>query len=93
MSFEDATVANLSYSGFYWTLDFGRNAELRILLRCSPTPKYWEDLLDAIQKCKAAGVIPIVVGGSEKWQLQFYPALLMMRILGKDRMATAYGCR
>ena len=39
MSFEDATVANLSYSGFYWTLDFGRNAELRILLHCSPTPK------------------------------------------------------
>jgi len=27
--------------------------------------KYWEDLLDAVQKCKAAGVIPIAVGGSE----------------------------
>ena len=52
--------------------------------------KYWEDLLDAIQKCKAAGVIPIAVGGSAKWPLQFYPALLMMRVLGKDGMASAY---
>ena len=52
--------------------------------------KYWEDLLDAVLKCKAAGVIPIAVGGSEKWPLQFYPALLMMRVLGKDGMASAY---
>jgi len=43
--------------------------------------KFWQDLLDAIQKCKAAGLTPIVVGGSEKWPLHFYPALLMMRIL------------
>ena len=28
--------------------------------------KYWENLLDAVQKCKAAGVIPIVVGGIRK---------------------------
>jgi raffinose/stachyose/melibiose transport system substrate-binding protein len=52
--------------------------------------KYWEDLLDAVKKCKAAGVTPMAVGGSEKWPLQFYPALLMMRILGKDGMASAY---
>jgi raffinose/stachyose/melibiose transport system substrate-binding protein len=52
--------------------------------------KYWEDLVGAVQKCKAAGVIPVVVGGSEKWPLQFYPALLMMRVLGKDGMASAY---
>ena len=26
------------YSGFYWTLDLEQNAELRILLRCSPIP-------------------------------------------------------
>jgi ABC-type glycerol-3-phosphate transport system substrate-binding protein len=29
--------------------------------------KYWEDMLDAVKKCKAAGVTPIAVGGSEKW--------------------------
>jgi raffinose/stachyose/melibiose transport system substrate-binding protein len=52
--------------------------------------KLWQDLLDAIKKYKAAGVTPIAVGGSEKWPLHFYPALLMMRILGKDGMASAY---
>jgi raffinose/stachyose/melibiose transport system substrate-binding protein len=52
--------------------------------------KCWEDLLDAVKKCKAAGVTPIAVGGSEKWPLQFYPALLMMRILGRDGMSSAY---
>ena len=51
--------------------------------------KNWDDLLDAIQKCKAAGVTPIVAGGSEKWPLQFFPALLMMRVLGKGGMAAA----
>ena len=52
--------------------------------------KYWEDLLDAVEKCKAAGITSIAVGGAEKWPLQFYPALLMMRILGKQGMASAY---
>ena len=33
--------------------------------------KYWEDLLDAVKKCKAAGVTPMAVGGSEKWPLHF----------------------
>jgi raffinose/stachyose/melibiose transport system substrate-binding protein len=32
----------------------------------------------------------MAVGGSEKWPLHFYPALLMMRILGKDGMASSY---
>jgi raffinose/stachyose/melibiose transport system substrate-binding protein len=52
--------------------------------------KYWEDFLEAVKKCKAAHITPIAVGGTEKWPLQFYPALLMMRILGKDGMASAY---
>ena len=30
----------------------------------------------------------MAVGGSEKWPLQFYPALLMMRILGKEGMVS-----
>jgi len=33
--------------------------------------KDWEDLLDAVKKCKQAGIIPMAVGGSEKWPLHF----------------------
>jgi raffinose/stachyose/melibiose transport system substrate-binding protein len=47
---------------------------------------YWEDLIEAVKKCKAAGITPMAVGGKDKWPLHFYTALLMMRILGKDGM-------
>jgi len=52
--------------------------------------KCWEDLLDSVKRYRAAGITPIAVGDSEKWPLQFYPALLMMRMLGKDGMTAAY---
>jgi raffinose/stachyose/melibiose transport system substrate-binding protein len=52
--------------------------------------KYWEDLFDAVEKCKASGITPMAVAGSEKWPLQFFPALLMMRILGREGMVSAY---
>jgi raffinose/stachyose/melibiose transport system substrate-binding protein len=70
---------------------FWYNKELCTKAGIAPSEiKDWEDLLDAVKKCKAASIIPMAVGGSEKWPLQFYPALLIMRILGKDRMASAY---
>ena len=69
---------------------FWYNKELCENVGVNPSAiKKWEDLLDAVQKCKAAGMIPVVVGGSEKWPLQFFPALLMMRVLGKAGMASA----
>jgi hypothetical protein len=34
------STKNRSYSGFYCTPDLEQNAELRILLRCSPTPYF-----------------------------------------------------
>jgi raffinose/stachyose/melibiose transport system substrate-binding protein len=70
---------------------FWYNKELCENAGFDPTEiKYWEDFLEAIKQCRAARITPIAVGGSEKWPLQFYPALLMMRILGKDGMASAY---
>ena len=34
LSSEGATLANLNYSGFYWTLDLEHNPELWIMFRC-----------------------------------------------------------
>jgi raffinose/stachyose/melibiose transport system substrate-binding protein len=56
----------------------------------STTEKLGHRFLDAVKKCMAAGVTPIIVGGADEWPLHFYPVLLMMRILGKDGMAAAY---
>ena len=59
---------------------FWHNKELCEKADVDPSAiKYWEDFLEAVQRCKAAGVIPIAVGGFEKWPLQFYPALKQTR--------------
>ncbi len=52
--------------------------------------KSWDDFIDAVKKCQAAGITPLAAGGKDKWPLHFYPALLMMRVLGKDGMQAAY---
>jgi raffinose/stachyose/melibiose transport system substrate-binding protein len=64
---------------------FWYNKELCQKAGVDPTKiKEWDDFLDAVKKCKAAGVTPIAVGGADKWPLHFYPAILMMRVLGKS---------
>jgi len=52
--------------------------------------KYWDDFIDAVKKCQVAGVTPVAAGGKDKWPLHFYPAMLMMRILGKDGLEAVY---
>ena len=70
---------------------FWYNKDLCAKAGVDPTKiKYWDDFLDAVKKCKAAGVTPIMVGGADEWPLHFYPVFFMMRILGKDGMAAAY---
>lgn len=49
----------------------------------------WDDFLGAVNKVKAAGITPIVVGGKDKWPLQFYYGYLTTRIAGKDGIANA----
>jgi raffinose/stachyose/melibiose transport system substrate-binding protein len=50
------------------------NKELCEKLSVDPSRiRYGEDLLDAVKKCKARGITPMVVGGSENWPLQFFP--------------------
>lgn len=45
--------------------------------------KTWDDFLVAVEKIKAAGETPIVVGGGEKWPMHFYWSYLVMRIGGE----------
>src|SRR5277367_1973726 len=52
--------------------------------------KYWEDFVEAVKKCQAAGITPVAAGGKDKWPLHFYPTFLMMRILGKEGMRAVY---
>ena len=52
--------------------------------------KDWDDFIEAVKKCQAAGITPLAAGGKDKWPLHFYPAMLMMRIMGKEGMQAAY---
>jgi raffinose/stachyose/melibiose transport system substrate-binding protein len=93
-TFYPAAVQNFSFDGKFYGLPndvapevLFYNKELCQKAGVDPTQiHYWEDLIEAVKKCKAAGITPMAVGGKDKWPLHFYTALLMMRILGKDGM-------
>jgi raffinose/stachyose/melibiose transport system substrate-binding protein len=93
-TFYPAAVQNFSFDGKYYGLPndvapevLFYNRELCQKAGVDPTQiHYWEDLIEAVKKCKEAGITPMAVGGKDKWPLHFYTALLMMRILGKDGM-------
>jgi raffinose/stachyose/melibiose transport system substrate-binding protein len=97
-TFYAAGIQNFTYQGKTYGLPndvgpivFWYNKELCEKAGVDPTKiKYWDDLIDAVKKCQAAGITPIAAGGKDKWPLHFYPAMLMMRVLGKEGMQAAY---
>ncbi|MBV9489162.1 MAG: extracellular solute-binding protein [Verrucomicrobia bacterium] len=97
-SFYPATVQNFTVGGKIYGMpnDVGPmvvwyNKELCQKAGVDPTKiQYWDDFIDAVKKCQAAGVTPIAAGGKDEWPLHFYPALLLMRVLGKDGMDAVY---
>jgi len=97
-TFYPAGVQNFTYEGKTYGLPndvapivFWYNKELCQKAGLDPTKiKYWDDFIDAVKKCQAAGITPVAVGGKDKWPLHFYPTMLMMRILGKEGMQAVY---
>ena len=51
--------------------------------------KSWDDLLGAVKKLQAAGIVPIVAGGGDKWPLHFYWSHLAIRLGGKPAFDAA----
>jgi raffinose/stachyose/melibiose transport system substrate-binding protein len=97
-TFYPATIQNFMVEGKMYGLPndlgpivFWYNKDLCNKAGIDPTKiQYWENFVDAVKKCQAAGVTPIAVGGKDKWPLHFYPTFLMMRILGKEGMQAVY---
>ncbi|MEM4180942.1 MAG: extracellular solute-binding protein [Nitrososphaerota archaeon] len=44
----------------------------------------WDEFKDAIRKFKEAGIIPIAVGGKDKWELSFYYMYIVDRLAGSE---------
>src|SRR6202022_2693170 len=97
-TFYPAGIQNFTYEGKSYGLPndvgpmvFWYNKELCQKAGVDPTKIiYWEDLVDSVKRCQAAGVTPLAAGGKDKWPLHFYPAMLMMRILGREGMLAAH---
>ncbi len=56
--------------------------------------KTWDDLIAGVKKIKAAGIIPIALGGADKWPGHFWWVYLATRIGGKaafDKATTRQG--
>ncbi len=49
----------------------------------------WDDFTKTVAKLKAAGIVPVTVGGGEKWPLHFYWAFLSLRLGGKAAFEAA----
>ncbi|WP_299646759.1 extracellular solute-binding protein [uncultured Jannaschia sp.] len=49
----------------------------------------WDDLLQAVQTLKDAGVTPIIAGGQDKWPVHFYWSYLALREGGPDVVTAA----
>jgi raffinose/stachyose/melibiose transport system substrate-binding protein len=49
----------------------------------------WNNFVEAIKKCLAAGIVPVAVGGKEKWPLHLYTTALMLRLAGHEGVADA----
>ncbi|MFF8605497.1 extracellular solute-binding protein [Streptomyces sp. NPDC015346] len=52
-------------------------------------PATWAELLEDVEKLKAAGVTPIALAGKEKWPGHYYWAYLAMRVAGLPALQQA----
>jgi raffinose/stachyose/melibiose transport system substrate-binding protein len=51
--------------------------------------KTWDDFLDACVQLKRAGIVPIAMGGKDKWPIAFFYGPLALRIVGQDGINAA----
>jgi raffinose/stachyose/melibiose transport system substrate-binding protein len=97
-TFYPATIENFTVGGKIYGVPndlgpivFWYNKELCQKAGVDPTKiQTWDDFIDAVKKCKTAGITPLAVGGKDKWPLHLYATLLIMRILGKEGTEATY---
>ncbi|WP_320064440.1 extracellular solute-binding protein [Micromonospora sp. RTGN7] len=68
---------------------FWYNKDLFARAGVAAAPTSWAGVLDAVGKLKAAGTVPIALGGKEKWPAHYYWAYLAMRIGGLGALQQA----
>ncbi|WDZ82905.1 extracellular solute-binding protein [Micromonospora cathayae] len=74
---------DLGMVGFWYNKDHFAKAGI------TAPPATWAQLLDAVTKIKATGVVPVALAGKDKWPAHFYWAYLSMRIGGLGALQQA----
>ncbi|MEV0326096.1 extracellular solute-binding protein [Micromonospora echinospora] len=74
---------DLGMVGFWYNKDHFAKAGI------TAAPTTWAQLLDAVTKLKAAGIVPVALAGKDKWPAHFYWAYLVMRIGGLGALQQA----
>ena len=74
---------NLGVVGFWYNKDLFSKASI------SAPPATWDELISDVQKLKAAGVVPIALGGKDRWPDAFYWDYLAVRMCSKSVMQQA----
>jgi raffinose/stachyose/melibiose transport system substrate-binding protein len=69
--------------GFWYNKDLFAKAAI------SAPPATWDEFLADVQKLKATGVVPIAVGGKDRWPDAFYWDYLAVRMCSKSTMTQA----
>jgi len=69
---------NLGVVGFWYNKDLFTKASI------SSPPATWDDFLADIGKLKAAGIVPISIGGQDRWPDAFYWDYLAVRMCSKS---------
>jgi len=96
-TFSPGGVAALNYKGKYYgapiyatSVVLWYNKKLLAQAKVDPAAiQTWDDFLGAVSKVKAAGIVPIIASGKDKWPLAFYYGFLATRIAGKEGIANA----
>ncbi|MFF1506741.1 extracellular solute-binding protein [Streptomyces sp. NPDC058326] len=68
---------------------FWYNKKLFAKAGITTPPATWAELLEDVEKLKAAGVTPIALAGKEKWPGHYYWAYLAMRVAGLPALQEA----
>jgi raffinose/stachyose/melibiose transport system substrate-binding protein len=74
----------LTEVGFFYNKDLFRKAGVD-----AAAIKTWDDFLGAVRKLKSAGIVPISVGGADKWPVSFYWSYLALRQGGRPAFEAA----
>lgn len=75
---------NAGMIGFWYNKDLFQQAGIE------QPPATWDELLEDVNKLKAAGITPIALGEKDKWPGHFYWVYLAMRLGGEEAFLRAY---